>query len=100
MAEYRALGIPSPRVEGEEKVGGKAVYAVDVVLPDMLWVKVLRSPFADSRDLLDARQRRAHVGAGVEQVRICRHCPGDIDERARPRRSHPDFRKRGGRGGS
>ena len=44
MAENQFLGIPSPRVEGEQKVGGKACYAVDVVLPDMLWVKVLRSP--------------------------------------------------------
>ena len=51
MAERRVLGIPSPRVEGEEKVGGRAVYAVDVVLPDMLWVKVLRSPYrARQRD--------------------------------------------------
>ena len=46
MAEKRILGVPSPRVEGEEKVGGSAVYAVDVVLPETLWVKVLRSPMA------------------------------------------------------
>jgi CO/xanthine dehydrogenase Mo-binding subunit len=46
MAEKRVLGVPSPRVEGEEKVTGRAVYAVDVVLPNMLWVKVLRSPIA------------------------------------------------------
>jgi hypothetical protein len=38
MAENRNVGIPSPRVEGEEKVGGKALYAVDVVLPVILWV--------------------------------------------------------------
>jgi CO/xanthine dehydrogenase Mo-binding subunit len=49
MAESRVLGIPSPRVEGEEKVGGRAMYAVDVVLPNMLWVKVLRSPFTHAR---------------------------------------------------
>jgi CO/xanthine dehydrogenase Mo-binding subunit len=49
MAEIRSVGIPSPRVEGEEKVGGKAVYAVDVVLPNMLWVKALRSPLAHAK---------------------------------------------------
>jgi CO/xanthine dehydrogenase Mo-binding subunit len=49
MAEIRSVGIPSPRVEGEQKVGGKAVYAVDVVLPGMLWVKVLRSPVAHGK---------------------------------------------------
>jgi CO/xanthine dehydrogenase Mo-binding subunit len=49
MPESRVLGIPSPRVEGEEKVDGTAVYAVDVVLPEMLWVKVLRSPYPHAR---------------------------------------------------
>lgn len=49
MAELQVLGLPSPRVEGEEKVGGKAIYAVDVTLPGMLWVKVLRSPVAHAR---------------------------------------------------
>jgi CO/xanthine dehydrogenase Mo-binding subunit len=49
MAEIRTIGIPSPRVEGEQKVAGAAVYAVDVILPDLLWVKVLRSPIAHGR---------------------------------------------------
>lgn len=49
MNETRSVGIPSPRVEGEQKVGGAAVYAVDVALPDMLWAKVLRSPIAHGR---------------------------------------------------
>jgi CO/xanthine dehydrogenase Mo-binding subunit len=49
MAENRSVGIPSPRVEGEEKVGGQALYAVDVMLPNLLWVKVLRSPIAHGR---------------------------------------------------
>jgi CO/xanthine dehydrogenase Mo-binding subunit len=49
MQQNRFLGIPSPRVEGEQKVGGKALYAVDVVLPDLLWVKALRSPIPHGR---------------------------------------------------
>jgi CO/xanthine dehydrogenase Mo-binding subunit len=49
MAEIRSVGIPSPRVEGEQKVGGAAKYAVDVTVPDMLWAKVLRSPMAHAR---------------------------------------------------
>jgi CO/xanthine dehydrogenase Mo-binding subunit len=49
MNEIRSVGIPSPRVEGEQKVGGGAVYAVDVALPGMLWAKVLRSPIAHGR---------------------------------------------------
>jgi CO/xanthine dehydrogenase Mo-binding subunit len=49
MAELRSVGIPSPRIEGEEKVAGKAFYAVDIVLPNILWVKVLRSPIAHGK---------------------------------------------------
>ncbi|HEX2933471.1 MAG TPA: hypothetical protein VHV54_27325, partial [Candidatus Binatia bacterium] len=49
MNEFRSVGMPSPRVESEQKVGGGAVYAVDVTLPDMLWAKVLRSPIAHAR---------------------------------------------------
>ena len=49
MNEIHSVGIPSPRVEGEQKVGGGAVYAVDVTLPDMLWAKVLRSSLAHAR---------------------------------------------------
>jgi len=47
--EMRSIGIPSPRVEGEQKVNGSAIYAEDVALPEMLWAKVLRSPIAHAR---------------------------------------------------
>ncbi len=49
MTDFRSVGIPSPRVEGEQKVSGAAVYAVDVALPGMLWAKVLRSPLPHAR---------------------------------------------------
>jgi CO/xanthine dehydrogenase Mo-binding subunit len=49
VAEKRLVGIPTPRVEAEEKVSGRAVYALDVVLPEMLWVKTLRSPIPYGR---------------------------------------------------
>ncbi len=43
------VGNPTPRVEGELKANGKAVYAVDVTLPGMLWGKLLRSPIASGK---------------------------------------------------
>src|ERR1043166_3954735 len=49
MAGRQVVGNPTPRVEGESKVSGKAVYAVDVVVPDMLWGKLVRSPIASGR---------------------------------------------------
>jgi CO/xanthine dehydrogenase Mo-binding subunit len=54
-------------VEGQQKVGGAAVYAVDVALPGMLWAKVLRSPLAHARiTRLDAA--RAARLPGVKAV--------------------------------
>jgi len=66
MAEKPILGVPSPRVEGEEKVAGKAVYAVDVALPGMLWVKLLRSPLAHARiKRIDTSRAKAVPGVKV-----------------------------------
>ena len=45
----RIIGTPIPRLEGPEKVSGKAIYASDVCLPGMLWCKVLRSPIPYGR---------------------------------------------------
>ena len=51
MAENprKIIGVPTPRSEGREKVSGAAIYATDVVLPNMLWAKALRSPIAYGR---------------------------------------------------
>ena len=45
----QVVGRPTPRVEGELKVTGKALYSADVKLPDLLWGKVLRSPISSGR---------------------------------------------------
>jgi CO/xanthine dehydrogenase Mo-binding subunit len=46
MAMSKIIGAAVPRLDGPEKVSGRAIYATDMVLPDMLWAKILRSPFA------------------------------------------------------
>jgi len=43
------IGAPVPRIEGPEKVSGRARYAGDVSLPGMLWGAVLRSPYPHAR---------------------------------------------------
>ena len=45
----QVVGNPTPRIEGELKVSGKAVYAADVTLPGMLWGKLARSPIASGK---------------------------------------------------
>jgi CO/xanthine dehydrogenase Mo-binding subunit len=67
MNEMRSVGIPSPRVEGEQKVGGGATYAVDVTLPEMLWAKVLRSPIPHGR-IKNIDVSKALALPGVEAV--------------------------------
>ena len=43
------IGTPTQRLEGPEKVSGRAIYATDVSLSGMLWCKVLRSPISYGR---------------------------------------------------
>ena len=50
MAKTRSvIGAPVARVEGTEKVSGRAIYAADVQLPGVLWGKILRSPYPHAR---------------------------------------------------
>ena len=71
----QVVGNPTPRVEGELKVSGKAVYAVDVTLPGMLWGKLLRSPIASGRiKRLDASTALALPG--VHAVVTGEDCSG------------------------
>ena len=48
-SEYRVVGRPEARSDGAEKVTGKALYTVDVELPNMAHGKILRSPYAHAR---------------------------------------------------
>ena len=71
----QVVGNPTPRVEGELKVNGKAVYAVDVTLPGMLWGKLLRSPIASGRiKRIDAS--KALALPGVHAVVTGEDCTG------------------------
>src|SRR5919109_1366650 len=43
------VGKAEPRVDGAEKVTGKALYTVDIELPGMAHAKILRSPYPHAR---------------------------------------------------
>lgn len=47
--QEKIIGTSLPMVDGREKVTGQAIYATDVVLPGMLYGKILRSPHAHAR---------------------------------------------------
>jgi CO/xanthine dehydrogenase Mo-binding subunit len=71
----QVVGNPTPRVEGELKVKGEAIYAVDVTRPGMLWGKLLRSPIASGKiKRIDAS--KALALPGVHAVVTGADCTG------------------------
>ena len=67
MAEYAVIGKSIPRVDGLEKVTGKAIYAGDIMLPGMLIGKVKRSPYPFAK-ILSINTDKARKLPGVEAV--------------------------------
>jgi xanthine dehydrogenase YagR molybdenum-binding subunit len=70
-------GVPPPRLprlDGVEKVTGRARYASDLHLPGMLWVKVLRCPHAHAR-IRAIDERPALALPGVHAVLSLNNAP-------------------------
>jgi carbon-monoxide dehydrogenase large subunit len=75
MASKKVVGNPTPRVEGEGKVSGKAKYAVDIVVPGMVWGKLLRSPIASGK-IKRIDTSKASALPGVHAVITGADCTG------------------------
>ncbi|HTN71625.1 MAG TPA: hypothetical protein VMO00_11100, partial [Methylomirabilota bacterium] len=68
MAKAQSIiGARVGRVEGAEKVSGQALYAADVMMPNALWGKILRSPYAHAR-IVSIDVSKAWSVAGVKAV--------------------------------
>lgn len=60
---HSTLGVGTPQVNAREKVLGRARYAGDILLPGMLHVRVLRSPYPHARIVrIDTAAARALPG--------------------------------------
>ena len=60
---YSYIGKSAPKIEGEKKVTGQALYTADHVLPGTVWGKVLRSPYPHARiTRVNTDRARAHDG--------------------------------------
>lgn len=64
---YKYIGAPLPKVDAYPKVTGRALYADDIMLPRMLYGRLLRSPHAHAR-ILSIDTRRALELPGVLAV--------------------------------
>ena len=57
MTTYSVVGKPVTREDGPEKVSGKHLYSADIILPGMIWGKVLRCPYAHAKILSISRRQ-------------------------------------------
>ena len=73
----KIIGTATTRSEGREKVSGAAIYATDVVLPNMLWAKALRSPIAYGR-IRKIDTRKALALPGVRAIVTGADVPGQL----------------------
>jgi isoquinoline 1-oxidoreductase len=86
LSEYTVSGKPVNRTDALEKVTGKALYAGDIRLPEMLYAKILR-PRAHGATLSSVDLSEAEKAEGVQIVRdsdfiAVLHAHPDAAERA------------------
>ncbi|MBU6464800.1 MAG: xanthine dehydrogenase family protein molybdopterin-binding subunit [Bradyrhizobium sp.] len=66
-SDFTVMGRPTKRLDGIEKVTGRAKYAGDIRLPDMLYARILRAP-THGAVLVSADTNAAEKVAGVTVV--------------------------------
>jgi xanthine dehydrogenase YagR molybdenum-binding subunit len=73
--KLHVVGKKTPRIDGIEKVTGRARYTADVHLPHMLYARVVRSPHPHARiKSIDTKKAERH--AGVRAVYVIDHLRG------------------------
>jgi xanthine dehydrogenase molybdenum-binding subunit len=73
IEKLNIIGKQIPRLDGLERVTGKATYAADVHLADMLYARVLRSPHPHAR-ILRIDTSRAAAMPGVHAILTHENC--------------------------
>src|SRR5688572_31847631 len=75
LATRKVVGQPIARQEGPDKVTGATKYSADVILPGMLFGKVLRSPYPHAR-IVSIDASGAWDVPGVRAVLTGKEIPG------------------------
>ncbi len=73
ITPIKSVGVPTPLLDGPEKVSGKAMYTADFSAPDALVGRILRSPVAHAR-IVSVDTSAAEALAGVVAVATGRDC--------------------------
>jgi CO/xanthine dehydrogenase Mo-binding subunit len=72
--ELKIIGTRQPKLDAAERVSGRAVYASDMFLPGMLYLKILRSPHPHAK-VLNIDADRARALSGVKAILTARDVP-------------------------
>jgi 4-hydroxybenzoyl-CoA reductase subunit alpha len=75
MQEYSVIGKSLPRKDAVLKVTGEAKFTDDIILPRMLYGKILRSPYPHAR-ILNIHTSKAEKLSGVKGVITGKNTPG------------------------
>jgi 4-hydroxybenzoyl-CoA reductase alpha subunit len=67
MSKYNVIGTRVHRVDGPDKVTGRAKYTFDMVLPNMLYGRIKRSPYPHAK-ILNIDTSRAEKLIGVKGI--------------------------------
>lgn len=67
MTEYSIIGKPTANVDGFAKVTGQAKYTFDIVMPQMLYGRILRSPYPHAK-IVNIDTSKAERLIGVKAV--------------------------------
>jgi 4-hydroxybenzoyl-CoA reductase subunit alpha len=67
MQQYSIVGKPLPRIDGKVKATGEAKFTDDLVLPGMLYGKILRSPYPHAK-IVNIDTSKARALPGVKAV--------------------------------
>src|SRR3990172_2605402 len=83
LTDYSVIGQRLPRLDGPAKALGAALYAPDVMLPGMLYAKLLRSPYPHA-NLLGIDASKAARLTGVKALLTGKDVPRVVVGSARP----------------
>jgi len=85
--QFSVIGTKVPQLSAVNKVTGKALYTGDLILPGMLYGKILRSPYAHAR-ILNIDTSKAEKMPGVKAIITYKDVPASflfgIDGRDEP----------------
>ena len=73
-SEFAVIGTRQPRMDGFEKVSGRARFTSDISLPGMLHLKILRSPYPHAR-IVNIDTSKARALPGVKAVLTYKDMP-------------------------